>query len=66
MREAASKSWRPVGFWGMTLFVVFGPLFIWQLGNEADNLVTAYNANLLAWIGAAGIRQWGKANGSEI
>lgn len=49
----------------MTLFVCVGPLLIWQLGNDADNLVTAYNANLLAWVGASGIRQWGKANGSE-
>ncbi len=65
MRETSSKTWRQVGYWGMTIFLCIGPVFIWQLGNEAGNLLTAYTANLGAWCVAAGIRQWGKANGSE-
>ncbi len=65
MRETSAKTWRQVGYWGMTVFLWVGPLLIWQLGNEAGSLVTAYTANLGAWVAASGIRQWGKSNGSE-
>lgn len=65
MRDVVSRTWRPVGVCGMTAFVCLGPFLVWHSGNDAGPLVSAYGLNLAAWVAAAGIRQWGKQNGSE-
>ena len=68
--NTANNSWRPVGYWGLTLATVIGfPLMVVQgvIFPVADLTAAAqvYPYVLAAWCGAAGIRQWGKNMGSE-
>ncbi len=70
-RDAASRWWRPVGFWGLTLGTISGfpavvVLAILTPDSPAIGTVSsAYGTLLLAWVAAAGVRQWGKNNGTE-
>ena len=68
--NTANNSWRPVGYWGLTLATVIGfPLMVVQgvIFPDANLAASAqvYPYVLAAWCGAAGIRQWGKNMGSE-
>lgn len=71
MRDAASKWWRPVGAWFLTLNASLGfpalvAMAILDKGaGSIGTLVGAYGTVLATWATAAGIRQWGKNNGSE-
>lgn len=66
-----SKWWRPVGFWGLTLNAVLGfpvllaALWIGPEGRDWSIMTALYPTVLATWAVAAGIRQWGKATGSE-
>ena len=69
-RDTASRWWRPVGIWFMTINVALGfPGMIMGvlLRPEAEwsTVGAAYASILAAWVVAAGIRQHGKNNGSE-
>lgn len=72
MRNRASKSWRPAGAWALTLNASLGfpallAMAIFDKGTDnIGTLVGAYGTVLAAWATAAGIRQWGKNNGSEL
>lgn len=71
MRNAASKYWRPLGAWLLTLNAGLGfpaliAMAIMDKGTGViGTLVGAYGTVLATWATAAGIRQWGKNNGSE-
>lgn len=70
MRDVASKSWRPVGAWGITLNAILGlPLMaavvIIRPDAEIGVLGGAYASVLAAFGGIYWVRQWGKQNGSE-
>ena len=70
VRDVSAKWWRQVGFWGLTIMMILGfPLiaFVVIAYPEGDTsaMVTAYGTTLAAWTACAGIRQWGKNQGSE-
>ena len=71
MRDVCSKYWRPFGAWALTLnaglgFPVLMAMAIFDKGTDTIGvLVGAYGTVLATWATAAGIRQWGKNNGSE-
>ncbi len=70
MRDIASKSWRPFGFWALTLIVSFGfPVVVVGVFVAPDapwsTITGMYTSVLFAWAAAAGIRQWGKHNGER-
>lgn len=67
-RDKASKSWRPFGYWALTLNAAFGfPALLISnyLTQDKDwsEFTGVYTAVLFTWAAAAGIRQWGKSNG---
>lgn len=69
-RLKSSRLWRQVGFWGLTLNATFGFPVLVVLAVVCDDvdlglMATIYPILLATWAAAAGIRQWGKANGSE-
>ena len=70
-RNGASKWWRPVGYWALTINVALGfpaivAMAVLDKGTAVLGTVAGTYASLLAaWAAAAGIRQWGKNNGSE-
>lgn len=69
-RDVAAKWWRQVGFWGLTVmiiagFPVIGIAVVFFPESDTSALVTAHGTNLAAWTACAGIRQWGKNQGSE-
>lgn len=66
----SATGWRPVGYWGLTLSTVLGfpVLLLAPIVFPGADLQAASQALpyvLVAWCGAAGIRQWGKNMGSE-
>ena len=70
MRDTASKSWRPFGFWALTLNTSLGfPILIAGVYFKPEapwgTLAGAYASLLATWAVAAGIRQWGKNAGTE-
>ena len=71
MRDTASRWWRPVGCWALTLNASLGfpALVVMAILDKGTGvigtLVGAYGTVLATWATAAGIRQWGKNNGSE-
>ena len=70
-RSVSAKWWRQVGFWGLTANMVLGfPVILVALwyAPEADwgILSAIYPTILAAWCAAAGIRQWGKNQGTEL
>lgn len=70
-RDLSARWWRQVGFWGLTINAVLGfPILVLALwfAPETDwGIMTAiYPTILAAWCAAAGIRQWGKNQGTEI
>jgi len=69
-RDKSAVWWRQVGFWGLTLMVITGfPLIAHTVIRypEVDPtpIVISFGSILTAWLGCAGIRQWGKNNGAE-
>lgn len=65
-----ARYWRPFGCWLLTLNAGLGfPVIVvgMLLQPEANwGTVSGTYASVLAcWAAAAGIRQWGKSNGSE-
>ena len=71
MRDTASRSWRPFGYWALTLNVAFGfpALVIGSVVSpetEWGIIAGSYASLLMAWATAAGIRQWGKNVGTEL
>lgn len=65
-----SRTWRPLGYWGLTVNVSLGPVFIGAvpiLWPDADLTLFAqvYPMLLAAWVSAAAVRQWGKNKGAE-
>ncbi len=70
MRDIASKSWRPFGYWGLTLSATLGfPAMVVGVVLRPDTdwgmLTGMYVPVLMTWAVAAGIRQWGKNEGTE-
>ena len=68
--ETSKRTWRPFGFWALTINASFGfPVLVIGvfLRPEAPWSVLAgsYASVLMAWCMAAGIRQWGKNEGVE-
>lgn len=66
----ARKIWRLVGYWGLTLNVVFMPAALvivpMYVPAVSLNLVSGhYPMMLAAWVAAAAVRQWGKNKGVE-
>ena len=64
------KHWRTVGYWGLTLNVVFTPaafLIIptYAPGVDLSLASTHFPMMMGAWIAAAAVRQWGKHNGEK-
>lgn len=68
-----SRTWRPFGYWALTLHVAATPFLI-VIGPELfpnfdsiniEILSDLYPATLAAWISAAAVRQWGKNKGTE-
>ena len=67
-RDTASKSWRPFGYWALTINVAFGfvtLVILAVLGIDIGVLAGSYASLLAAWCAAAGIRQWGKHNNED-
>lgn len=69
-RDKSARWWRQVGFWGLTINAIVGfPLIafavIFRTETDVTPIVIAFGSVLTAWLGCAGIRQWGKNNGSE-
>ncbi len=69
-RDRASRWWRPVGQWALTVNAALGfpaivVLAILKTGNELGVVAGAYATVLATWAAAAGVRQWGKNKGSE-
>jgi len=69
-RDLASKSWRPFGYWGLTLSATLGfPIVVVGVIIRPDAnwgaLTGMFTPVLAAWAVAAGIRQWGKNAGRE-
>lgn len=65
-----NKTWRPYGYWGLTINVSLGPVFMVTvpiLWPETDLTLLAqvYPMLLAAWTAAAAVRQWGKNAGTE-
>lgn len=70
MRNALARYWRPVGCWLLTLNAGFGfPVILVGIfmfpGVDWGTASGTYATVLATWAAAAGIRQWGKSNGSE-
>lgn len=71
MRDVCSRWWRPVGAWALTVnaslgFPVLMAMAIFDKGSpHIGTLVGSYGTVLATWATIAGIRQWGKNNGSE-
>ena len=68
-RDLSARWWRQIGFWGLTLNAVTGfPILVLALWLKPDTdwgIMTAiYPTILAAWCAAAGIRQWGKNQGT--
>ena len=66
----ARKIWRLVGYWGLTLNVVFLPaifVIVPTFFPNADMIYVSahYPIMLGAWVAAAAVRQWGKNAGTE-
>ncbi len=65
-----SRTWRPLGYWGLTINVSLGPVFmvlvpiLWP-GTSLLYLAQVYPMLLAAWVSAAAVRQWGKNMGIE-
>jgi hypothetical protein len=69
-RDSASKWWRPIGYWMLTFnaslgFAVLIAMAVFDIG-QLGVISGAYASILAAWCAAAGIRQWGKNNGTEM
>lgn len=66
-RDKASASWRPIGYWALTINAALGfPILAvatFMSVTDLGVLAGAYASVLAAWAAAAGIRQWGKHNG---
>lgn len=65
MDTRASRSWRPFGFWALTINSAVGfPVILIGLVVMPDSdwavAAGAYATVLATWAAAAGIRQWGK------
>ncbi len=68
-----SRTWRPFGYWALTLnisfiplFVIVGPLLTTHIDSINVEMVTdLYPAMLATWAAAAAVRQWGKNQGTE-
>lgn len=65
-----SRTWRPFGYWGLTVNVSLGPAFMVAvpiLWPDASLVLLAqvYPMLLAAWVAAAAVRQWGKVKGAE-
>ncbi len=66
----ARKIWRLVGYWGLTLNVVFLPAVFVIVPTYIPNadlsyVYAHYPIMLGAWVAAAAVRQWGKNEGTE-
>ena len=65
-----NRTWRPLGYWGLTINVTLGPVWmsvvpvIWPATNMTL-LAQVYPTLLAAWVAAAAVRQWGKNTGVE-
>jgi len=64
------KHWRTVGYWGLTLNVVFAPaafIIIPVLAPSASLVLASQHFPMMmgAWVAAAAVRQWGKSKGTE-
>ncbi len=68
----SQKHWRPFGYWALTLNAALGfpalvTLAILEKGTDSLGVLAGAYASVLAtWAASAGIRQWGKNNGSEL
>ena len=68
-----SRTWRPFGYWALTLnvslippFIVLGPTILSTVDMvHVDMLSDLYPGLLAAWVSAAAVRQWGKIKGAE-
>ncbi len=68
-----SRTWRPFGYWALTLnvsfiplFVIAGPLLSPRIDTISVEMLTdLYPAMLACWAAAAAVRQWGKIKGAE-
>ena len=65
LQEFLRRSWRTVGYWGLTANVVLLPVALvlipWFAPEVSLVLVSGHFPVLLsAWVGAAAVRQWGK------
>ena len=70
LRDQLSRSWRPFGYWALTLNASLGfPAIVAGavLAPDAPWAVVAgvYATILAAFCTAAAVRQWGKNKGSE-
>ncbi len=70
VEAGARKIWRLVGYWGLTLNVVFLPALFVIIPSYLPNADLSYVSNhypimLGAWVAAAAVRQWGKNSGTE-
>lgn len=68
-REAVNKNWRPVGFWGTTLALVFClaalSIGVFVGGGIYDRALENIPYIGTLWVGLAGIREGGKVMRGE-
>jgi hypothetical protein len=70
IEESLRKNWRTVGYWGLTLNVIFAPaafIIIPTLAPTTGLEIASqhFPMMLTAWVAAAAVRQWGKIKGTE-
>ena len=63
-----NRTWRPFGYWGLTLNVIYGPVVLVigpPQGLDLTLFAQVYPVILATWAAAAAVRQWGKIKGAE-
>jgi len=72
--EASRRWWRQFGFWGLAVTAGAGFFMLAAIqfaavlvGRDVDlaQVVIAYGTAVAGFVGAAGVRQWGKNAGAE-